>query len=31
MAPTSKDGSRRENYPLFGEEIVMRCDRKSGE
>lgn len=24
MAPTSKDGSRRENCPLFGEEAVMR-------
>lgn len=24
MAPTSKDGSRRENCPLFREEAVMR-------
>ena len=31
MAPTSKDGSRRENCPLFVEETVMRRVCKSGE
>ena len=29
MAPTSKDGSRRENCPLFGEEAVTRHDGRA--
>lgn len=28
MAPTSKDGSRRGNCPLFGEEAVTRREWK---